>query len=156
MTSSCRPAKRPDDIIFRDDAIPQKGCCQISRNGSVTPGSRGNLGPSCVENRDGVNGANLACFNELLPRGSGRVHENHQILTVEAKRGWRGIDTFAKTYAKRSVNTDREVPGQPFIDVRRGIVPGLHYISSSPRSVRARSMTAGVISEIPRSIAHSA
>lgn len=108
--------------------------------------SRHQLPTACVPDRDRVHRTRIASDEKLLARGRNRSEEYRDALIVEAERFRRLVDAVAESDAQCAIDADAKPVDDPLVVLVR-------HIPSSPSSTRARSITAGVISAMPRSTA---
>lgn len=131
-------------IPRRDYSTREAGCQEptdrISR--------RNQLRAVPSQHYEGINRTGFAGLNQLISRDGFRHNEHGNIVVIECERRARFADTVTETDAQGPVDPDREAVYHAFELVR-------HYMSSRPRSTRASSITAGVISPIPRFVAQS-
>src|SRR5882672_6256148 len=107
--------------------------------------SRNNL-PACfVPNCNGIDGANVARAQQSIPLNLLGLHEHRRPAVVEDE-GFGGFGhTIAESHAQRSVDADAKAADDALFEIA--------HIPSRPSSARAVSITAGVISAMPRSLA---
>src|SRR5206468_1775793 len=94
---------------------------------------------------DRVHGTRVAGAQQALALHAGRVHEHREALGVELKRLRRCGDAVAEAHAQLAVDAHPELAHR--------LLEKAAHIPSNPSSVRAVSITAGVISAMPRSLA---
>ena len=114
--------------------------CKLSRDQELSVG---------VPHKDRINRADIARGEQPVPTSPGGVHEHRQTIVIQGEGSRRFRHAVPESHANRAIDLDPQVMHLAFS-------VHLAHMPSSPRSVRASSMTAGVISSIARSCAHSA
>ena len=115
----------------------------LSRN--LFTSDRDDLGAGFVPNRNRVHGAGVARAQQSLAVHYFWLDEHRRAALIEYEGFGRFGDAVAKPDAERSIDPYAQLAHAPFLEVA--------HIPSSPSSARAVSMTAGVISVMPRSLA---
>ena len=115
----------------------------LSRNLFTSGGD--NLGTVCVPNRNRIHGAGLACAQQLFS-GSGLENQERRYARVIE---YEGRGSFRNAVAE----ADAQSAIDPHAQLSDGALFEIAHIPSSPSSARAVSITAGVISAMPRSLA---
>ena len=116
---------------------------------SIRKLSRGYLPSGAVHHDDGVYRAGLGRLDEPVPPDSLGIGEHCDALVIQGKRIRGQANAVAEPHTKRPVDGENEPR-------HSALLHGGHYMPSNPNSVRARSMTSGVISSRSRSTAYSA
>ena len=102
--------------------------------------------PACfVPNCNGIDGAHVARSEESLPIYFLGFHEDRDAVVIEHERFRSLGHAVAEPDAQRPVDANAQAPDEALFKVA--------HIPSNPSSLRAVSITAGVISAIPRSLA---
>ncbi len=115
----------------------------LSRNLFTSRGD--DLGAFFVPDRNGIDRTRVARAQQSLALDGFRIHEYRGAGIIEDEGLRRFGDAVAEADAQGAVDPDTELPDTAFFEVA--------HIPSSPSSARAVSMTAGVISVMPRSFA---
>src|SRR5260370_9710015 len=103
------------------------------------------LAAGFVPNGNRIDGADVAGSQQPVPFSRGRVQEDRDpgLVQLERLRGFG--DTVAEADAQCAIDPYAQIPDGTLFEVA--------HIPSSPSSARAVSMTAGVISVMPCSLA---
>lgn len=115
----------------------------LSRNLFTSRGD--DLSTCSVPNRNRINGAGVARAQQPLALDIVRIYKHGGAAVIEHECLGCFADAVAETHAQRAVDADPEISNLTLLEVA--------HIPSSPKSARAVSITAGVISLIPRSFA---
>jgi len=107
--------------------------------------SRNNLPTRFVPNCNGIDGANVARAQQPFTVDLFRAHEHRGPGIVEDERLRSFRDAVSESYAQGPVDADAETADDALFEIA--------HIPSRPSSARAVSITAGVISAMPRSLA---
>src|SRR5712692_844047 len=112
--------------------------------GAVKSRLRDDLRASLVVHGDRIHRAGVARAQQARALHTLRFEERRDRVGVEAERLGRFLQAIAEPDALLPVDHDAEPLDDPFVET---------HISSRPSSLRAVSMTTGVISPMPRSLA---
>jgi len=107
--------------------------------------SRNNLFTCFVPNCNGIHWAHVAGSEESFPIYFLGFHEDRDAAVVEHERFGGFGHAVAEADAQRPVDPHAEAADDAFVEIA--------HIPSNPSSARAVSITAGVISAMPRSLA---
>lgn len=137
------PPSHVRSIFCSREYAPGTGTCQGLQ--LVSPGH--DLFTCFVPHSDGIDGASIACPQQALTLDRVGLYEDGDGVFIELE-GFRGfLHTVPEPHALVTIDDDAE-------PVDLALVQAAH-IPSSPNSVRAVSIKAGVISVMPRSRAYS-
>ena len=115
----------------------------LSRNLFTSRGD--DLGTCFVPDRNGIDRTRVAGAQQSLALDGFGIHEYRGAGVIEDEGLRRCGDAVTEADAQGAVDPHAELPDTAFFEVA--------HIPSSPSSTRAVSMTAGVISVMPRSLA---
>src|SRR5262245_36582886 len=117
--------------------------------------SRDQLLSVFVEHGERIHGTARARAQELLAIHALRREKDRDVRLVQYECIGRRGDAVAEADAQRAIDAYAERADDALVDVVALLLRAGHYIPSSPSSVRARSITSGVISAIAWSTAYS-
>ena len=115
----------------------------MSRNLFTSSGD--DLGTRFVPNRNRIDRAGIARAQKLLSCSCLGSQENGYTHFIEDKRRGRFRNAVAEADAERPIDPYAQLAHAPFFEIA--------HMPSRPSSARAVSITAGVISVMPRSLA---
>src|SRR3989441_11792502 len=115
----------------------------LSRNLFTSRGD--DLSAVCVPNRNCIYRTGVAGAQQSLSVYGIRLHKHRRAALVEHEGFGSLSDAVAEADAQRAIDAHAQLADTPLLEVA--------HIPSKPSSARAVSMMAGVISEIPRSLA---
>jgi len=117
--------------------------------------SRDQLLPIFVEDGERIDGTTRACAQKLLAIHSLRREKDRDVRFVQHERVGCSGDAVAEPDAQRAIDAHAKRADDALVNIVALLLRAGHYIPSKPSSVRARSITSGVISSIALSTAYS-